>query len=87
MPRIEETPALARLPGLSGRPLCGRVRPDALDRAVVRAGAVSWAGCIYKVDKRHRQVGIDNLARAFGDQYTDAERDRDRAAECTAIFA
>jgi KDO2-lipid IV(A) lauroyltransferase len=30
---------------------------------------------MYKVDKRHRQVGIDNLARAFGDQYSPAQRD------------
>ena len=31
---------------------------------------------IYKIDKRHRQVGIENLTQAFGDRYNDAERDQ-----------
>jgi Kdo2-lipid IVA lauroyltransferase/acyltransferase len=31
---------------------------------------------IYRVDTRHRQVGIDNLTEAFGDQFTGAERDQ-----------
>lgn len=30
---------------------------------------------LYRVDKRHRQVGMENLEKAFGDQYTAAERD------------
>lgn len=33
------------------------------------------ASLLYRVDKRHRQVGMDNLQLAFGDRYTEAERD------------
>lgn len=33
------------------------------------------AALLYRVDKRHRQVGLDNLRMAFGDEYTEAERD------------
>ena len=33
------------------------------------------AAILYRVDKRHRQVGLDNLLIAFGDKYTHAERD------------
>jgi Kdo2-lipid IVA lauroyltransferase/acyltransferase len=31
---------------------------------------------MYTVDKRHRQVGIENLRLAYGDQMTEAERDQ-----------
>ena len=34
------------------------------------------ARVIYHVDARHRKVGIENLALAFGDRYTEAERDQ-----------
>lgn len=34
------------------------------------------AAILYRVDKRHRQVGMDNLEIAFGDRYTEAERDQ-----------
>jgi KDO2-lipid IV(A) lauroyltransferase len=30
----------------------------------------------YHVDERHRQVGLDNLTHAFGDQLSDADRDQ-----------
>ena len=33
------------------------------------------ANVLYRVDKRHRKVGMDNLLQAFGDKYTEAERD------------
>lgn len=33
------------------------------------------AAILYRVDKRHRQVGQENLRMAFGDRYTEAERD------------
>jgi KDO2-lipid IV(A) lauroyltransferase len=33
------------------------------------------AAVLYRVDKRHRKVGMDNLRLAFGDQYSEAERD------------
>ncbi len=35
---------------------------------------LAWV--IYHVDARHRQVGLDNLAQAFGDRFTDHERDQ-----------
>jgi KDO2-lipid IV(A) lauroyltransferase len=34
------------------------------------------ASLIYHVDKRHRQVGLDNLRHAFGDRFTESERDQ-----------
>jgi len=34
------------------------------------------AGGLYRVDRRHRRVGLENLERAFGDRYTPTERDR-----------
>jgi KDO2-lipid IV(A) lauroyltransferase len=34
------------------------------------------AAILYHVDRRHRQVGLDNLEKAFGDRYSEAERDQ-----------
>jgi KDO2-lipid IV(A) lauroyltransferase len=34
------------------------------------------AAILYRVDKRHRKVGLENLKIAFGDKYNDAERDQ-----------
>ncbi|WP_406700443.1 lysophospholipid acyltransferase family protein [Singulisphaera sp. Ch08] len=34
------------------------------------------AAILYRVDKRHRKVGMDNLEIAFGDLYTDVQRDQ-----------
>src|SRR3954470_8090702 len=39
------------------------------------AFAAFLAGVMYRVDKRHRKVGMENLALAFGDRYSEAERD------------
>jgi Kdo2-lipid IVA lauroyltransferase/acyltransferase len=33
------------------------------------------AGLLYRVDRRHREVALENLRRAFGDRYDDVERD------------
>lgn len=33
------------------------------------------AALMYRVDRRHREVGLENLKVAFGDRYTEAERD------------
>lgn len=33
------------------------------------------AAIFYRVDRRHREVGLENLRAAFGDRYTEAERD------------
>jgi Kdo2-lipid IVA lauroyltransferase/acyltransferase len=38
------------------------------------AGGLAWL--VYRLDKRHRQVAIDNLRQAFKGQYSDAELDR-----------
>jgi KDO2-lipid IV(A) lauroyltransferase len=38
--------------------------------------ARTLAAILYRVDKRHRKIGIENLRQAFGDQYTEADRDR-----------
>jgi KDO2-lipid IV(A) lauroyltransferase len=34
------------------------------------------AALLYKFDRRHREVGLENLRSAFGDRYTEEERDR-----------
>ena len=38
------------------------------------AGVLAWS--IYHLDKRHREVALDNLRHAFKDQYTEPERDK-----------
>jgi len=38
--------------------------------------ADALAALVYRIDKRHRQVALDNLGHAFGEELTDAERDR-----------
>ena len=45
-----------------------------IEQSYALARFLAW--CLYQVDARHRKVGLDNLASAFGDRYTDAERDR-----------
>jgi KDO2-lipid IV(A) lauroyltransferase len=45
-----------------------------IEQSYALARFLGWV--IYAVDKRHRKVGIDNLAQAFGDEYSDAERDQ-----------
>jgi KDO2-lipid IV(A) lauroyltransferase len=45
-----------------------------MEQSYALARFLAWV--IYQVDGRHRKVGLENLALAFGDQYTDAERDR-----------
>ncbi|HEY2157846.1 MAG TPA: lysophospholipid acyltransferase family protein [Isosphaeraceae bacterium] len=39
------------------------------------AFARGLAALLYRVDRRHRNVGMENLRLAFGDTYTEAERD------------
>ncbi len=39
------------------------------------AFARGLAALLYRVDKRHRKVGMENLRLAFGDRYSEAERD------------
>ena len=45
-----------------------------IEQSYALARFLGWV--IYKVDSRHRQVGIDNLTQAFGDQFTETERDQ-----------
>ena len=39
------------------------------------AFARTLAAILYRVDRRHRKVGMENLRLAFGDEYSEAERD------------
>ena len=45
-----------------------------IEQSYALAKALAWL--IYNVDKRHRVVGLENLKMAYGDRYTDGERDR-----------
>jgi Kdo2-lipid IVA lauroyltransferase/acyltransferase len=45
-----------------------------VEQSYALARFLAWV--IYQIDKRHRQVGLDNLTQAFGDQYNDLERDQ-----------
>jgi KDO2-lipid IV(A) lauroyltransferase len=45
-----------------------------LQRAMGLAHFVAWLA--YHVNRRHRQVALDNLKHAFGDELTDLQRDR-----------
>lgn len=45
-----------------------------IEQAYGLARVFAWLA--YKVDRRHRAVGLENLAIAFGDRYTAVERDR-----------
>ncbi len=45
-----------------------------IEQSYALARFLGWV--IYQVDRRHRQVGLENLAHAFGDRFSDAERDQ-----------
>ena len=45
-----------------------------IEQSYALARALAWF--MYTVDKRHRVVGLENLKMAFGDRFTEAERDR-----------
>lgn len=45
-----------------------------IEQSYALARALAWV--IYQLDRRHRKVGLENLTLAFGDRYTEAERDR-----------
>ncbi len=44
-----------------------------LNAGRVFARGLAWLA--YRIDRRHRHVALENLRHAFGDRYTDAERD------------
>jgi KDO2-lipid IV(A) lauroyltransferase len=45
-----------------------------IEQSYALAHLIAWIW--YQVDERHRKVGRDNLAMAFGDRYTEAEREQ-----------
>jgi Kdo2-lipid IVA lauroyltransferase/acyltransferase len=45
-----------------------------IEQSYALARVIAWM--MYKVDVRHRAVGLENLKMAYGDQYTEADRDR-----------
>jgi KDO2-lipid IV(A) lauroyltransferase len=45
-----------------------------IDQSYALARALAWA--IYKLDARHRAVGLENLRMAYGEQFSEADRDR-----------
>jgi KDO2-lipid IV(A) lauroyltransferase len=45
-----------------------------IEQSYALARFAAWV--IYRVDARHRKVGVENLEMAFGDRFTPAERDR-----------
>lgn len=67
-------PGLDYLVYIAVRVIVGVAQAMSIDQSY--AFARGLAAILYKVDKRHRKVGMENLQAAFGDQYTDAERDR-----------
>ena len=45
-----------------------------IEQSYALARFLGWI--LYQADARHRKVGIDNLAQAFGDEYSEAQRDQ-----------
>ena len=45
-----------------------------IDQSYALASFMAWI--LYRVDSRHRKVGHENLAMAFGERYTEDERDQ-----------
>ena len=67
-------PALDYLVYLVVRLIVGVAQALSIEQSYALADWI--ARILYRVDKRHRQVGMENLRLAFGDRYTAAERDR-----------
>ena len=67
-------PALDYLAYLAVRLVVGVCQAMSVEASYRFADAL--ASLLYHVDKRHRVIGLDNLKAAFGDAYTDADRDR-----------
>ena len=66
-------PILDYLVYFAVRLVVGLAQRLSIRQAYGLAGAI--AAILYKVDKRHRLVGMANLESAFGDRYSEAERD------------
>jgi Kdo2-lipid IVA lauroyltransferase/acyltransferase len=67
-------PALDYLVYLAVRLLVGVAQALSLESSYRLADRL--ARLLYRLDARHRKVGMENLRLAFGDRYTEAERDR-----------
>ena len=75
MPRKKvRRPALEYLTYLAVRGLVALAQMLTIEQAYALAGFLAWV--LYRVDVRHRRVGVENLEVAFGDRYTPEERDR-----------
>jgi KDO2-lipid IV(A) lauroyltransferase len=66
-------PALDYLVYLAVRLIVGVAQALSIEQSYALADVL--AGVLYRVDTRHRRVGLENLRLAFGDRYTEAERD------------
>src|SRR3954447_25011771 len=66
-------PALDFLVYLAVRLVVGVAQALSIEQSYALADFL--AATIYRVDKRHRAVGLENLRLAFGDRYSEAERD------------
>ncbi len=66
-------PALDYLAYLAVRVIVGVCQAMSVEASYRFADGL--AALLYRVDKRHRKIGLDNLQAAFGDRYSDAERD------------
>lgn len=67
-------PALDYLAYLAVRLSVGVAQALSIEQSYALADGL--ARILYRVDKRHRQVGLENLLLAFGDRYTEEGRDR-----------
>ncbi len=59
---------------LAVRLIVGVAQALTVEQSYAFAAWLAWL--LYKVDKRHRNVGLENLRLAFGARYTEAERDQ-----------
>jgi len=75
MPRNKvKRPWVDYLVYLAVRAIVAFAQALSIAQAYSLARLLGWV--MYTVDKRHRQVGIDNLRLAYGEQMTEAERDQ-----------
>jgi KDO2-lipid IV(A) lauroyltransferase len=59
---------------LTVRSLVAFAQMLSIEQSYALARFLGWV--LYQVDARHRQVGLDNLAHAYGDRLSDQERDQ-----------
>ena len=72
--RKTRRPWLDYLVYLAVRSLVAFAQMLSIEQAYTLAHGLAWI--LYQVDARHRQVGLENLANAFGDRFSDRERDQ-----------